>query len=216
MRSRSWYPATKRALDLLVAVVALVPVALVLSVAALAGLALQGRPVLFAQRRVGRDGRPFRMLKLRTMTGTPAAGRAYLEQHRLTGYGRVLRRLRLDELPQVFNLLTGAMSLVGPRPLLAEHLVAAGGGGRRHQVRPGLTCFAQVELAERGYLDRYRQIALDEAYVDRAGPRTDLAILWRTAAALLGRRRPAAAGLAGDGLPEAAPGGKPGDAELLA
>jgi lipopolysaccharide/colanic/teichoic acid biosynthesis glycosyltransferase len=93
MRSRSWYWATKRALDLLVAVMALVPVMLVLAVAALAGLALQGRPVLFAQWRVGRDGRPFRMLKLRTMTGAPAAGRPYLEHHRLTGYGRVVRRL---------------------------------------------------------------------------------------------------------------------------
>jgi lipopolysaccharide/colanic/teichoic acid biosynthesis glycosyltransferase len=81
------------------------------------------------------------------------------------------------------------MSLVGPRPLLAEHVEAAGGGGRRHEVRPGLTCYAQLELAEHGYLDRYRQVSLDEEYVERMGFRTDLAILRRTLAVVLGPRR---------------------------
>jgi lipopolysaccharide/colanic/teichoic acid biosynthesis glycosyltransferase len=81
------------------------------------------------------------------------------------------------------------MSLVGPRPLLAEYVLAAGGGGRRHKVRPGLTCYAQLELAEHGYLDRYRQVNLDEEYVERIGFRTDLAILRRTLAVLLGPKR---------------------------
>jgi lipopolysaccharide/colanic/teichoic acid biosynthesis glycosyltransferase len=189
MPSRSSYPAIKRSLDLAVAVLALGPALVTLAVAAVACLVFQGRPVLFTQQRVGLQGRPFRLVKLRTMAGAPGTGRVYREQHRLTGYGRVIRRLRLDELPQVLHLLTGAMSLVGPRPLLAEHLAQAGGGGRRHQVRPGFTCYAQLELAEHGYLDRYRQISLDEEYVDRIGLRTDLAIMWRTIEVLLGRKR---------------------------
>src|SRR4030095_9818309 len=90
---------------------------------------------------------------------------------------------------RVLPLLTGAMSLGGPRPLLAAHVAAAGGGGRRHQVRPGLTCYAQLELGEHGYLARYPQVSLEEEYVERMGFRTDLAILRRTLAVLLGPRR---------------------------
>jgi lipopolysaccharide/colanic/teichoic acid biosynthesis glycosyltransferase len=189
MPSRSLYPAVKRSLDLAVALALLGPALLTLAVAAVACLMVQGPPVLFTQQRVGRHGRPFLLVKLRTMAGPPGSGRAYRERDRITGYGRVIRRLRLDELPQILHLLTGAMSLVGPRPLLAEHVVEAGGGGRRHDVRPGFTCYAQLELAERGYLDKYRQVSLDEEYVERMGFRTDLAILWRTAEALLGRPR---------------------------
>jgi len=74
-----------------------------------------------------------------------------------------MRPLRMDELPQILHLITGTMSLVGPRPLLVEHLPEAGGGGRRHEVRPGFTCYAQLELARYGYLDRYRQVSLDDA-----------------------------------------------------
>ena len=187
--SRSWYPPVKRCLDLVVALVLLGPVLLTLAVAAVACLVLQGPPVLFYQQRVGRYGRPFRLVKLRTMTGPPACGRAYRERDRLTRYGRVVRRLHLDELPQLLHLLTGAMSLVGPRPLLAEHVLAAGGGGRRHEVRPGFTCYGQLELAEHGYLDRYRQVSLDEEYVERMSLRTDLAILRRTLAVLVGPKR---------------------------
>jgi sugar transferase EpsL len=187
--SRSVYPPIKRCLDLAVALVLLGPTLLILAVAALACLVLQGPPVLITQQRIGRHGNPFHLLKLRTMAGPPGIGRAYRERDRLTGYGRVIRRLRLDELPQLLHLLTGAMSLVGPRPLLAEHVLAAGGGGRRHEVRPGLTCYAQLELAEHGYLDRYRQVSLDEEYVERIGFRTDLEILSRTLAVLLGPKR---------------------------
>jgi lipopolysaccharide/colanic/teichoic acid biosynthesis glycosyltransferase len=187
--SRSWYPPVKRCLDLVVALVLLGPVLLTVAVAAVACLVLQGPPVLFTQQRVGRYGRPFRLVKLRTMTGPPASGRAYRERDRLTGYGRVVRRLHLDELPQLLHLLTGTMSLVGPRPLLAEHVLAAGGGGRRHEVRPGFTCYGQLELAEHGYLDRYRQVSLDEEYMERMSLRTDLAILRRTLAVLLGPKR---------------------------
>jgi lipopolysaccharide/colanic/teichoic acid biosynthesis glycosyltransferase len=186
--SPTWYPPVKRLTDLLAGLLLLVPALVVLAVAVPTSLLLHGRPVLFIQPRVGRHGRPFRLVKLRTMTGAPAAGRAYRERHRLTACGRVMRSLRVDELPQILHLITGGMSLVGPRPLLAEHVVEAGGGGRRHGVRPGFTCYAQLELAEYGYLDRYRQVSLDDEYVARMSPRTDLAILWRTAGVLLGRR----------------------------
>jgi lipopolysaccharide/colanic/teichoic acid biosynthesis glycosyltransferase len=171
-----------------VAVTLLGPVLAALAVAAAVCLVLQGRPVLFAQERVGRHGTPFRLVKLRTMTGPPSRGRAYREQHRITGCGLVLRRLGVDELPQLLHLLTGRMSLVGPRPLLAEHVDPAAGSGGRHEVRPGFTCYAQLELAEHGYLDRYRQIRLDEEYLERMSLRADLAILRRTAGVLLGRR----------------------------
>ena len=185
-RRRYVYWGTKRAADLAVGVLLAAPVALLVGVAAAFGTALQGRPVLLRQERVGLDGVPFRLLKLRSMTGAPTFGRAYQETARITPYGRVLRRLKVDELPQAWHLLTGEMSLVGPRPLAAVHVAAADGGGLRHQVRPGFTCLAQVELTEHGYLDRHRQVALDEEYVDRACWRLDLAILAHTAALLLG------------------------------
>jgi lipopolysaccharide/colanic/teichoic acid biosynthesis glycosyltransferase len=189
MRSRRLYPAIKRLLDVVVAAIMLGPALVVLAVAAVACLLIEGPPVLFTQTRVGRHGKPFVLVKLRTMAGPPGRGRAYQERHRITNYGRVIRRLRVDELPQILHLLTGDMSLVGPRPLLAEHVVEAGGGGRRQVVRPGFTCYAQLELAEHGFLDRYRQVSLDEEYADRIGFRTDVAILWRTALVILGPRR---------------------------
>jgi sugar transferase EpsL len=185
--SRLSYPAVKRFLDVVAVLVLLGPVLVVLAVASAGALLVQGRPVLFTQRRVGWHGKPFLLRKLRTMTGGPAAGRAYQERHRITRYGRLVRRLRIDELPQLLNVLGGSMSLVGPRPLLPDHLALVGGGGRRHDVRPGLTCYAQLELAERGYLDKHRQVELDEAYVAGLSLRTDVAILARTASAWLRR-----------------------------
>ena len=179
------YWGTKRAADLSAGVFLAAPAALLVGLAAAFGAVMQGRPVLLRQERVGRGGVPFRLLKLRTMTGEPSFGRAYQEEGRITPYGRILRRLKVDELPQVWHLLTGEMSLVGPRPLAAVHVAAADGCGRRHHIRPGFTCLAQLELIEHGYLDRYRQVALDEEYLDRACWRMDLAILARSAALLL-------------------------------
>lgn len=194
MSSRAFW-ATKRAADLAVGLVVAGPAAVVLVAAGAVGRVVHGPPVLLRQERVGRGGTTFRLLKLRTMTGAPTSGRAYRERDRITAYGRLLRAAKLDELPQVWHLVTGRMSLVGPRPLLPEHVALAGGGGRRHEVRPGLTCLAQLELAEHGYLDRFRQVALDEEYVDRACWSLDLAILRRQAALSLRRRtrRPALA-----------------------
>lgn len=187
--STQWSHTIKRFVDVVVGAVLLGPVLVVLAGLSIASLVTQGRPVLFAQRRVGHRGAPITVVKMRTMRGVPDDGRSYREPHRLTPFGRAIRRHRLDELPQLFNVLGGSMSLVGPRPLLSAHLELVGGGGRRHDVRPGLTCYAQLELSEHGWLDKHRQVVLDEEYVDRVGLRTDLAILVRTAYGIAGRRR---------------------------
>jgi lipopolysaccharide/colanic/teichoic acid biosynthesis glycosyltransferase len=187
MPSPGSYPKVKRFIDLVVALVLAVPALAVVAVAVVVGLVLQGPPVLFIQERIGRHAKPFRLVKLRTMSGPAGNDRAWREVSRVTPWGRVVRRLKVDELPQIIHLLTGQMTLIGPRPLHARHVTDADGGGRRHEVRPGFTCFAQLELIEYGYLDRYRQVSLDEEYVQRMGPRTDLAILARTMRVLLGR-----------------------------
>ena len=195
--STGWYPPAKRFVDLFAAVALLPLVAPVLAVACAASVVIDGPPVLFRQRRVGRWGEQFTLIKLRTMRltgGEPGSGRAYAERDRITSLGSALRRLHLDELPQLIHVLTGDMSLVGPRPLSPAH-VAEIAPGRRATVRPGFTCFAQLELLEHGYLDKHRQVALDEEYVQRIGLRTDAAIIARTVAALVtGRpgRRPLA------------------------
>lgn len=190
MRWRRCYPAVKRCLDLAVVLVVLLPALAVLGVAVVLAIAVQGRPVFFVQQRIGRDGVPFRLVKLRTMAVDEAAGasgRSYQERGRVTPFGLAVRRLKVDELPQLLHVLTGRMSLVGPRPLLPAHVVAAGGGGRRHDVRPGMTCWAQLVLARTGYLDKHEQVRLDEEYVARLGLRTDLSILARTVAVAFSR-----------------------------
>ncbi|HEY6794695.1 MAG TPA: sugar transferase [Kineosporiaceae bacterium] len=186
------YPAGKRCLDLGVALILLPPALVVLGVAALAALVVQGRPIFFCQQRVGRHGVPFRLVKLRTMVTDSSAvtdGRSYHERDRVTSYGRMVRRLRVDECPQLLHIVTGRMSLVGPRPLLPEHVAMVNGGGRRHDVRPGLACYAQLVLARTGYLDKRDQVRLDEEYVLRMSLRTDLAILVRTVAVACHRRK---------------------------
>ncbi|MEM0922883.1 MAG: sugar transferase, partial [Pseudomonadota bacterium] len=130
----------KRALDLALASFALLVLAPLLAM--LAGLiwARMGRPVLFVQRRPGRFGRPFRMFKFRTMLDGDAP-----DAERLTPLGQTLRATSLDELPELFNVLCGEMSLVGPRPLLMEYLpLYSPEQARRHEVRPGITGWAQI------------------------------------------------------------------------
>jgi lipopolysaccharide/colanic/teichoic acid biosynthesis glycosyltransferase len=195
-RSIGWYPPVKRLVDVVVAGLAAVPAAVAVGALSIGAAVTHGRPVFFRQVRVGRDGRQFTLVKLRTMRTAAAeaatagdlggaVGRAFAEGDRITGFGRFLRRTHLDELPQLVHVLRGDMTLVGPRPLAPTH-VAEVAAGRRSTVRPGFTCYAQLELVEHGYLDKHRQIALDEEYVHRMGPRTDAAILWRTVRALFG------------------------------
>ncbi len=136
----------KRGLDLLGAGVGLAVVAIPMAAIAVAVRLTMGSPVLFRQRRAGWQGRPFALYKFRTMTDRrDAEGRLLPDADRLTGLGRFLRRRSLDELPELFNVLKGDMSLVGPRPLLPEYLeLYTPEQARRHEVRPGITGWAQI------------------------------------------------------------------------
>jgi sugar transferase EpsL len=147
-----------------------------------------GAPVLFRQVRPGRDGRLFTIVKFRTMTGARDAGGVLLpDQQRLTTWGRLLRALSLDELPELWNVLKGEMSLVGPRPLLVGYLDRyTAEQSRRHEARPGITGLAQVNGRNAlGWEDRF---ALDVHYVDSCSFALDLRILTQTVSNVVARR----------------------------
>ena len=170
----------KRVTDIILAfgaILALLPLVLLI---ALIILLTMGWPVLFTQQRPGRDGVPFRILKFRTMTSATAAdGTPLPDDKRLTRFGRFLRRTSLDELPELVNVLRGDMSLVGPRPLLTEYLpLYSPRQARRHEVRPGLTGWAQVN--GRNSLSWEDKFELDVWYVDNRNMRLDCLILWRS------------------------------------
>ncbi|NMC02463.1 MAG: sugar transferase [Chloroflexi bacterium] len=177
----------KRLLDLTLTFPALL---FLLPVGALVALLVRlrlGAPVLFCQQRPGRHGRPFMLYKFRTMTDARDAQGALLpDAERLTPFGRFLRSTSLDELPELFNVLKGEMSLVGPRPLLMEYLPRyTPEQRRRHEVRPGLTGWAQVN--GRNALSWEEKFALDVWYVEHCSFWLDLKILWRTLVKVLRR-----------------------------
>ncbi len=149
---------------------------------------MMGSPVLFRQRRPGRGGVPFTLLKFRTMTREAGPDGAELpDAQRLTALGRMLRRLSLDELPQLVNVLRGDMSLVGPRPLLMEYLPRySPEQARRHEVTPGITGWAQVN--GRNAVDWEDRFRLDVWYVDHRSFLLDLRILGLTAAKVFSGR----------------------------
>ncbi len=161
----------------LVALVTLSPILLLLAV--LVRLKL-GSPVLFSQMRPGLCGKTFRLYKFRSMTGKCAPdGQALPDEQRLTRFGRLLRSSSLDELPELWNVLKGDMSLVGPRPLLPEYLDRyTAEQARRHEVRPGITGLAQV--SGRNALPWDERFALDVWYVDNHSLLLDLKILAMT------------------------------------
>jgi len=175
------YPAFgKRALDLTLAVALVVITSPLWTVAALV-LAVTGRGgVLFTQLRPGLDGHPFTILKFRTMTDArDEHGHPLPDELRLSAPGRLMRRSSLDELPQLWNVLRGDLSLVGPRPLLTEYLpLYTREQARRHGVRPGITGLAQV--AGRNAISWEDRFALDVHYVDNVSLTLDLDILRRT------------------------------------
>ena len=139
-----------------------------------------GSPVLFRQVRPGLHGRPFMMVKFRTMTDERGTdGELLPDAQRLTAFGRFLRASSLDELPELWNVLSGEMSLVGPRPLLMEYLpLYSPEQARRHEVRPGITGWAQVN--GRNALSWEERFKLDVWYVDHRSLWLDLRILWLT------------------------------------
>ena len=178
----------KRGMDILLASLALIVLSpVMLALAALVRLQL-GAPVLFRQVRPGRAARPFILRKFRTMCAAcDASGNALPDAERLTAFGRFMRRTSLDELPQLWNVLTGEMSLVGPRPLLMEYLaVYSPEQARRHEVRPGITGWAQVNGRNAvTWEDKFR---LDVWYVDNRSLMLDLKILCLTVLSVLTAR----------------------------
>jgi len=177
----------KRLLDLLLASTAIAilwPV--MLAIAVLVRLLL-GKPVLFRQRRPGLRGAPFTFLKFRTMTEIrDPAGNLRPDAERLARFGGFLRSLSLDELPELFNVIRGDMSLVGPRPLLMQYLALySAEQARRHEVQPGITGWAQV--SGRNAIGWDKKFALDVWYVDHCSLWLDVKILARTTRKVLTR-----------------------------
>jgi lipopolysaccharide/colanic/teichoic acid biosynthesis glycosyltransferase len=178
-----------RMLDVAGASVGLALASPALALAALAIKLEDGGAILYRQERVGRDGAPFELLKLRTMVvGAEQLGAGYAVNRgdaRITRTGRVLRRLSLDELPQLWNVLRGDMSLIGPRPTLAYQVEQYSERQRRRlEVKPGLTGWAQIH--GRAALPWDERIELDVWYVEHRSPLVDLKILLRTPLALFG------------------------------
>ncbi|KJS66646.1 MAG: sugar transferase [Peptococcaceae bacterium BICA1-7] len=170
----------KRLFDLflsLILVFALLPI--ILSIAILVRVKL-GSPVLFTQMRPGLHGRPFYLYKFRSMTDQrDQYGNLLPDNDRLTTFGKIIRRLSFDELPQLFNVIKGDLSLVGPRPLLMEYLpLYSPEQSRRHEVRPGITGWAQVN--GRNAITWNEKFKLDVWYVDNKSFLIDIKILWLT------------------------------------
>ena len=178
-----------RALDLAGASLGLVLASPFLAAAAIAIKLDGGGPVLYRQQRVGKDGREFELVKLRTMVvGAEQQGAGWAIDHgdpRITRVGSVLRRVSLDEVPQLWNVVRGEMSLIGPRPTLAYQVEQYTPHQRRRlDVRPGITGWAQVQ--GRASLPWEERIELDVWYVEHRSPSLDLKILARTPFALFG------------------------------
>lgn len=167
----------KTFLDLVLTGIALILLSPVLAVIALLVRIKLGSPVLFRQQRPGLHGKPFTLLKFRTMTDArDADGNLLPDEQRLTSFGQFLRRTSLDELPELFNVLKGDMSLVGPRPLLMQYLERyTPEQMRRHEVKPGITGWAQVN--GRNALSWEEKFALDVWYVDHLSLWLDLKII---------------------------------------
>jgi lipopolysaccharide/colanic/teichoic acid biosynthesis glycosyltransferase len=184
----------KRFFDFCVALGALAVLLLPLAVVAFLVRVKLGQPVLFRQVRPGLHGQPFMMVKFRTMTDARDANGQWLsDADRLTAFGRFLRSTSLDELPELWNVLRGEMSLVGPRPLLMEYLpLYSAEQLRRHEVRPGITGWAQVH--GRNALSWEERFKLDVWYVDSQSVWLDLRILGMTVRKVLAREGIHAAG----------------------
>jgi sugar transferase EpsL len=170
----------KRFFDLFFAVIILFFAFIPMVIMAFIILVAMGRPVLFVQRRPGLYAKPFNLLKFRTMSDERnERGEPLPDEKRLTTVGRVLRRYSLDELPQLFNVVKGDLSFVGPRPLLMEYLPRySEEQARRHEVRPGITGWAQVN--GRNAISWEEKFKLDIWYIDHHNLRLDMKILWLT------------------------------------
>lgn len=184
----------KRVLDFLGAAIGLIIFSPILVAISLMIASEMGSPVLFGQIRPGRNARPFRMIKFRTMRDAiDSNGQPLPDAKRLTKLGRFLRSSSLDELPGLWNVVKGEMSLVGPRPLLMEYLpLYTSEQARRHEVRPGVTGWAQVN--GRNAISWSEKFALDVWYVDNRSLWLDLKIIWLTIRKVIKREGISAAG----------------------
>jgi sugar transferase EpsL len=200
------YP--KRAFDAVASAAALLLLSPLLAAVALAVRVKLGRPILFSQVRPGLGGRPFRLVKFRTMVAHPGSAPLSEDARRLTPFGKWLRSTSLDELPELWNVLKGEMSLVGPRPLLLHYIDHYSPFQmRRHEVRPGLTGWAQIN--GRNAIGWEQKFALDVWYVDHWSLWLDLKILLVTVWRVLLRSGISAEGSAT--VPEFAPPPPNGD-----
>ena len=170
----------KRFLDFIASIILICSLAIPLLALCLIVRLFIGHPIFFQQTRPGRYGKSFKMIKFRTMTDDcDSSGRLLPDSQRLTSFGRFLRSTSLDELPELWNVLKGDMSLVGPRPLLVEYLpLYTPHQARRHEVRPGITGWAQVN--GRNSISWEQKFNLDVWYVDNRTAMLDLRILLLT------------------------------------
>ena len=177
----------KRAFDIIVSLVGLIVAGPVLLIVAVLVRIFLGSPVLFRQQRPGLNAQPFEILKFRTMTDAVGTDGALLpDSDRLTAFGRFLRASSLDELPELWNVLKGEMSLVGPRPLLMEYVPLYNDTQfRRHAMRPGITGWSQVN--GRNAISWDQKFALDVWYVDNQSMLLDVKILFMTVSSLVRR-----------------------------
>lgn len=200
MEQKGWRKAVKVAVDRAAAVGGIVALSPLFAAVAAGVWATVGRPVIFKQKRGGYRGRVFEVMKFRTMSDArDASGRLLPDEQRLHPFGAFLRRSSLDEMPQLFNLLRGDVSLVGPRPFLARYLQRYSPEQmRRHDVLPGITGWAQIN--GRNALSWEEKFALDCWYVDHWSLGLDARILLRTVAVVLRGH-----GVAGGGAAVSAP-----------
>ncbi len=173
-------PLSKRLFDLTASLIGILAISPLLTIIALLALIFQGPPILFRQMRPGYKGKPFTLLKFRTMRDLKREDGTYLpDAARITKFGKVLRSLSLDELPELFNVLRGDMSLVGPRPLLMQYLeLYTPYQARRHEVLPGITGWAQIH--GRNALSWEEKFTHDVWYVDHWSFLLDMKILFIT------------------------------------
>ena len=193
-RGPARYDTLKRAIDIMAATLGLVVASPVLLVVFLLVRFKLGAPAIFSQDRPGLHGRVFRIHKFRTLTNEREAnGELLPDAERMTPFGKALRSTSLDELPELWNVLKGDMSLVGPRPLLVQYLpLYSKEQARRHEVRPGITGWAQINGRNAtSWEERFR---LDVWYVDHRGLKLDLKILAATVAKVIKRE-----GISADG-----------------
>lgn len=190
------YAHIKRVLDVICAMVGLIITAPLLLVISISIFLSMGSPVFFSQERPGLGGKPFRILKFRTMRNTvDVEGRPLPDEMRLTRLGRFLRTSSLDELPELWNVIRGEMSCVGPRPLLMVYLERyTAEQNRRHEVRPGITGWAQVN--GRNAIPWEKKFEYDVWYVDNCSLWLDLKIMFLTAISVLKREGISAEGYA--------------------